>query len=144
MSNVYEISSISVALSRIPHVLFNRIDRILATFRCKPRQIYNKIFIYLFIIYVLNIYIVLRSNIDLIPWLPCIRYIYIANIRYEASLLLRNSDKKGRCETRVACRSRTVTITGSTTPGIGFLVTIFGRQAVGKVLARESDIEENT
>jgi len=52
--------------------------------------------------------------------------------------------RKEDARTRVACRARTVTITGSTTPGIGFLATIFGRQAVGKVLARESDIEDST
>lgn len=36
--------------------------------------------------------------------------------------------------------SHAVTITGTTARGIGFLATIFGRQAVGKVLATREKV----
>jgi len=50
----------------------------------------------------------------------------------------------GRCKAFVvACRTPSVTITGTTARGIGFLATIFGRQAVEESVgnARESNIE---
>lgn len=48
---------------------------------------------------------------------------------------------KGRCKARiVACRTPAVTVTGTTARGIGFLATIFGRQAVGKVLATREKV----
>lgn len=41
-----------------------------------------------------------------------------------------------------ACRARATTITGTTARGIGFLATIFGRQAVEKALATQEKVIE--
>lgn len=46
-------------------------------------------------------------------------------------------------EEKDACRACAVTITGTTARGIGFLATIFGRQAVGESTRTVSNTRES-
>lgn len=68
-------------------------------------------------------------------------YILVANIRHVVRYA---SWEIYAREEKDACRACAVTITGTTARGIGFLATIFGRQAVGKAHETVSNARESS